>query len=91
MPSVMDLIHFQTNFKRMGTQVRNQIITDSIARLESDVRPSVKPEHLEHLVNFENELQQFLNQQKIDEGKLQRMCTTYASFPFFERFLQKMR
>lgn len=91
MPSVMDLIHFQTNFKRMGTQVRNQIITDSIARLESDVRPSVKPDHLSHLLNFENELQQFLNQQTIDEGKLQRMCSTYASFPFFERFLQKMR
>lgn len=91
MPSVMDLINFQTNFKRMSTQGRNQVITDSIARLESDVRPSVKPEHLEHLVNFENELQQFLNQQKIDEGKLQRLCSTYASFPFFERFLQKMR
>jgi hypothetical protein len=75
----------------MGTSGRNQIITDSIARLESDVRPTIKPEHLEHLINFENELQQFLNQQKIDEGKLQRMCTTYASFPFFDRFLQKMR
>jgi hypothetical protein len=91
MPSVMDIINFQTSFKRMGTSSRNQIITNSIARLESDVRPSLKPEHLEHFVNFENELQQFLNQEKIDEGKLQRMCTTYASFPFFERFLQKMR
>jgi hypothetical protein len=91
MPSVMDLINFQANFKRMGTLSRNQMITDSIARLESDVRPSVKPEHLSHLVNFENELQQFLNEKTIDEGKLQRMCSTYATFPFFERFLQKIR
>jgi hypothetical protein len=91
MPSVMDLINFQANFKRMGTLGRNQMITDSIARLESDVRPSVKPEHLSHLVNFENELQQFLNEKTIDEGKLQRMCSTYATFPFFERFLQKIR
>jgi hypothetical protein len=75
----------------MGTPLRNQVIMDSISRLESDVRPSTKAEHLGHLVNFENELQQFLNQQKIDEGKLQRMCNTYASFPFFERFLQKIR
>jgi hypothetical protein len=91
MPSVMDLINFQANFKRMGTLSRNQMITDSIARLESDVRPSVKSEHLSHLVNFENELQQFLNEKTIDEGKLQRMCSTYATFPFFERFLQKIR
>lgn len=91
MPSVMDLIHFQTNFSKMAQQSRNQLILDSINRLESDVRPSVKPEHLAHLINFENELQQFLNQQKIDEGKVKRMCTTYASFPFFERFLQKIR
>ncbi len=86
----MDLINFQTNFKRMGTPLRNQVITDSIARLESDVRPSIKPEHLEHLINFENELQQFLNQKTIDANQLQRMCTTYASFPFFDRFLQKI-
>jgi hypothetical protein len=91
MPSVMDLINFQNNFKRMGAPLRNQYITDSVARLESEVRPNIKPEHLSHLVNFENELQQFLNQQTIDANKLQRMCTTYASFPFFERFLQKMK
>lgn len=91
MPSVMDLINFQNNFKRMNTDQRNQIIAVSINRLETDVRPGLRPEHLEHFTNFENELQQFLNQQKIDEGKLQRMCTTYASFPFFDRFLQKIR
>ena len=91
MPSVMDLINFQNNFKRMSTQQRNQMITDSIARLESDVRPSVKPEHLAHLINFENDLQLFLNQQKLDDVKVQRLCSTYASFPFFERFLQKIR
>lgn len=91
MPSVMDLINFQTNFKRMSTQIRNKMIIDSIHRLESDVRPSLKPEHLEHFINFENELQQFLNLEKIDEGKLQRICHTYSSFPFFERFLQKIR
>lgn len=91
MPSVMDLINFQNSFKRMPTALRNQVITDSISRLEADVRPSIKPEHLPHLINFENELQQFLNQQKIDEGKVQRLCTTYASFPFFERFLQKIK
>lgn len=75
----------------MGTPLRNQVITDSIARLEASVRPSVKPEHLEHLTNFENELQQFLNQDKLDDAKLQHMCRTYASFPFFDRFLQKIR
>lgn len=91
MPSVMDLINFQNSFKRMPTALRNQVITDSISRLEADVRPSIKPEYLPHLINFENELQQFLNQQKIDEGKVQRLCTTYASFPFFERFLQKIK
>lgn len=91
MPSVMDLIHFQSNFSKMAPLSRNQLILDSVHRLETDVRPSVSPDHLAHLITFENELQQFLNQQKIDAGKLQRICTTYASFPFFERFLQKIR
>jgi hypothetical protein len=91
MPSVLDLINFQKNFKMMGTPLRNQVITDSIARMEADVRPGLKPDHVAHFTNFENDLQKFLNQSRVDDAALARLCQTYASFPFFDRFLQKMK
>lgn len=89
MPSVMDVLRFRDKFQRYSVPIRNQMITDSIAFLESTERPKAKPEHLTHLVNFENELQMFLNQPKVPDTWFTRAMQTYGSFPFFEAFIRR--
>ena len=88
MPSVMDLIRWKDKWSRMNSSVRNTLITDAIAWLESEERPKCKPEHVMHLVNFENELQKHLNQPSIPPGWFTTTGQTYGSFPFFEKFLR---
>lgn len=90
MPSVMDTVKFRTKFLSMKAPVRNQVITDTIAWLESSVRPDCKPEHLSFLIDFENALQNQLNKQTIPDGWFQQMTTTYASFPFYDKFLRRI-
>jgi hypothetical protein len=91
MPSVMDNIRFRNNFTQMKKPLRNQLITDTIAWLESNVRPSVKPEHLSFLIDFENALQSQLNTDKIPETWFQMIWSTYGSFPFYDRFLSRVK
>lgn len=86
----MDIIRFRDKVNRLSVPLRTQMITDGIAFLESVERPKCKPEHLSHLINFENELQQQLNQKTIPEGWFSRSAQTYASFPFYDAFLRKI-
>ena len=90
MPSTMDIIRFRDKFARVSTPIRNQLISDGIAHLESVERPKCKPDHLAHLITFENELQQQLNQKQIPEGWFIKAGQTYGSFPFFDGFLRKI-
>lgn len=90
MPSVMDIIKFHEKFQRLSVSVRNQVITDSIAWLESEERPKCKPEHLSHLINFENELQRQLNEKHIAQPWVQHVSNTYGSFPFYDKFIRRM-
>ena len=90
MPSVMDLIRWRDRWSRMNASNRNALITDSIAWLESEERPKCKPEHLTHLVNFENELQKHLNQPSIPPAWFTATGQTYNSFSFFEKFLRRV-
>lgn len=90
MPSVMDTIKWRDKWIRMSASLRNSMITDTTAWLESEERPKCKPEHLSHLINFENELQNLLNQQKISEAWFSRTSQTYGSFPFFAGFLRRV-
>lgn len=90
MPSVMDTIKWRDKWIRLSPSLRNQVITDSIAWLESDERPKCKPEHLSHLINFENALQSLLNQQKVAESWFSLNANTYGSFPFFASFLRRV-
>jgi len=91
MPSVADTVRFRTSFTRLGVPMRNTIITETIAWLESEERPNVKPEHLSHLINFENSLQSLLNQKTIPETWFTMTANTYASFPFYDKFLRRLR
>lgn len=86
----MDMIKWRDKWIRLSPSIRNQLITDTIAWLEAEERPRVKPEHLSHLINFENSLQQLLNQQKLSEGWFTMTSQTYGSFPFYERFLRRV-
>jgi len=90
MPSVMDSLRVFTKLSAMKVQQRNQVITDTIAWLESSVRPNVKPDHLSFLVDFENELQQQLNQPTLSNTWQTKMMQTYGNFPFYDAFLRKM-
>jgi hypothetical protein len=90
MPSVMDTIKWRDKWIRLSPSTRNSMITDSISWLESEERTKCKPEHVSHLVNFENELQNLLNQQKIVESWFSRISQTYGSFPFFASFLRRV-
>ena len=90
MPSVMDTIKWKDKWIRLAPPIRNQLITDSIAWLESEERPKCKPEHLSHLINFENDLQDLLNQQKILESWFSQKSQTYGSFPFFSAFIRRV-
>lgn len=90
MPSVMDMIRWKDKWTRMSASVRNPLITDTIAWLESEERPKCKPEQLPHLVNFENELQKQLNQAKIPDPWFTFIAQSYGSFPFYERFLRRI-
>lgn len=90
MPSVMDTIKWKDKWLRLSPSLRNGVIADTIAWLESDERPKCKPEHLSHLVNFENDLQSLLNEQKIAESWFSQKGNTYASFPFFASFIRRV-
>jgi len=85
----MDIIKLRDKWVRMPTNMRNIVLTNAVAWLESDERPTVKPEHLSHLIDFENQLQQLLNQPRISEQWFVQMAQTYGSFPFFDRFVRK--
>ena len=85
----MDNIRFRTKFTGMKVPERNQFITDSVSWLESSIRPDCKPEHLSFLIDFENELQQQLNQTNIPAVWFQKVSTVYGSFPFYERFIRR--
>jgi hypothetical protein len=86
----MDNIKFRNKFVAMKTPQRNQFIMDTIAWLESDERPKCKSEHLSHLVNFENELQQRLNEANISETWFTTVAQTYGSFPFYAAFIRRV-
>jgi len=90
MPSTMDLIKWRDKWSRLTPALRNGIITDTIAWLESDERQKCKPDHLSHLINFENELQGLLNQQRVAEGWFFAAGQTYGSFPFFAAFIRRI-
>ena len=89
MPSVMDTVKLRDKLTRLSTPLRNQIITDTVAWLESEERPKCKPEHLSFLIDFENSLQSLLNQQKMDPSWVIKNAQTYASFPFFDHFVRR--
>lgn len=84
------MIRWKDKWSRMTAAARNQIITDSIAWLESEERQKCKSEHLSHLINFENELQKQLNQTKIPDTWFMGTAQTYNSFPFFSSFLRRV-
>ena len=86
----MDMMKWRDKWIRFSPAIRNSLITDTIAWLENEERPKVKPEHLSHLINFENALQGLLNQQKLSEGWFSMTAQTYGSFPFYERFLRRV-
>lgn len=86
----MDIIRFKDKFTRLSVSLRNQLISDGIAFLESVERPKCKPEHLAHLINFENELQQQLNQKTIPESWFIASGRSYGPFPFYDAFLRKV-
>jgi hypothetical protein len=86
----MDTIKWRDKWIRLSPSLRNQVITDTIAWLESEERPKCKPEHLSHLINFENTLQSLLNQQKVAESWFSLNANTYGSFPFFANFLRRV-
>ena len=90
MPSVMDTIKWRDKWVRLSPAIRNSMITDSISWLESEERPKCKPDHVSHLINFENELQNLLNQQKISETWFSKSAQTYGSFPFFASFIRRV-
>jgi hypothetical protein len=90
MPSTMDLIKWKDKWSRLSPVLRNGVITDTISWLESDERSKCKPEHLSHLINFENELQNLLNQQKVADGWFIQAGQTYGSFPFFASFIRRV-
>lgn len=85
----MDNIRFYNKLSALKVQQRNQAIMEMVAWLESTARPTVKPEHLSFLIDFENQLQQQLNQPSISNGWSTTMMQTYGSFPFYEAFLKK--
>jgi hypothetical protein len=87
----MDIIQWRDKMQRMALASRNIVLTDGIAWLESEERPKCKPEHVEHLVNFENALQQHLNVQRIPDGWYITAAQTYGSFPFFDRYLKRLK
>ncbi len=86
----MDTIKWRDKWTRLTPSLRNQVITDTLSFLESEERPKCRPEHLSHLVQFENDLQNLLNQQKIAEGWFTQRATTYGSFPFFAAFIRRV-
>jgi hypothetical protein len=90
MPTVADLLKFRDKFSRLPATMRNIVITDTIAWLESEERAKCKPEHLSLLVDFENELQSHLNQSKIPEAWFLKVAQTYGSCGFWERFLRRV-
>jgi hypothetical protein len=90
MPSTLDIIKWRDKWARLSAPLRNTVITDTIAWLESDERAKCKSDHVTHLVNFENELQNLLNQQKISEIWFVTTAQTYGSFPFFSAFIRRV-
>ena len=90
MPSVMDTIKWREKWIRLSPSLRNGVITDTISWLESEERPKCKPEHLSELINFENDLQNLLNQQTIAESWFTQKANTYARFPFYAAFIRRI-
>ncbi len=86
----MDTIKWRDKWIRLSSSLRNSLITDTVAWLESEERPKCKPEHVTHLINFENDLQNLLNQQKISETWFTTTAQTYGSFPFFAAFIRRV-
>jgi len=86
----MDLIRWKDKWSKMNTPARNALITDTIAWLESEERGKCKPDHVIHLVNFENELQKYLNQSTIPPGWFTTTGQTYNSFSFFDKFIRRI-
>jgi hypothetical protein len=90
MPSAMDLIKWRDKWCKLTPVLRNAVIIDTIAWLQSDERPKCKPEHLSHLINFDNELQKMLNEKVLNQGWFITAGQTYGSFPFFASFIRKV-
>ena len=90
MPSVMDMIKWRDKWIRMTPPLRNQVITDTIAWLESDERAKCKPDHLTHLIQFETELQTLLNQKGLSEQWFLLAAQTYGTFPFYTAFIRRV-
>jgi hypothetical protein len=90
MPSVMDTIRFRDKLMRMNVSMRNQVISESIAWLESEERPKCKPEQIPHLIQFETEFQRLLNQQEIPETWFTMTAQTYSRFPFYANLLKRL-
>ena len=92
MPSVMDFITFKDKFSRMGKGMRNVFITETVAWLESEERARLQnPEHLSHLVNLENHLQSALNLDRVPDTWFTTFQFAYASFPFTEKLLRRLK
>lgn len=86
----MDIIKLRDKLTRLSPQLRNQILSDTIAWLEAEERPKCKSEHIDELVKFETELQELLNQTKLNEAWFVHAAHVFGSFPFFERFVKRV-
>jgi hypothetical protein len=86
----MDLIKWRDKWVRMSMSLRNGLITDTIAWLESDERQKCKSDHLSFLIQFETELQALLNQPRVSEQWFSTAGQTYGNFPFFASFIRRV-
>jgi hypothetical protein len=86
----MDVIKWRDKWVRLPPVIRNGILTETVDYLESEERPKCKPEHLSHLINFETELQGFLNVKKIPESWFTQSAQTYGSFPFYAAVIRRV-
>jgi hypothetical protein len=88
----MDFVNFKNKFSRMGKGMRNAFLTETVAWLESEERPRLTdPSHLSYLVNLENHLQSALNLEKVPEAWFTTFQFTYASFPFTDKLLRRLK
>jgi hypothetical protein len=85
----MDVLRVRDKVQRLSPPLRNAVLTESIAWLESHERLKCKAEHLQYLIQFENELQALLNQPRIPDIWFTTAMQTYGSFPFWDAFIRK--